>query len=101
MTSTQADVILNEQIEEMQRLTEAKESTGRRIEIVRDEMARTAKEVQRLGRDREREEARAKEVYEGREAGDTKVDEMCRWYVSVFIPPISMITPSHLSCVCA
>lgn len=38
--------------------------------------------MQRLSREREREEARAKEVREGREAGDTKVDEICNWCVS-------------------
>lgn len=36
-------------------------------------------QVKRLEREREREEARAKEVREGREEGDTKVDELCRW----------------------
>jgi hypothetical protein len=43
--------------------------------------ARSDMQVQRLERERDREEARAKEVQEGREAGDTKVDEMCRWSV--------------------
>jgi len=70
---------------------EAQTETGRQTDDVRDKMTRTAKEVshsrittsdvqvQRLERERDREEARAKEVQEGREAGDTKVDEMCRW----------------------
>lgn len=34
-----------------------------------------------MSRERDREEARAREVREGREAGDTKVDEMCNWSV--------------------
>lgn len=38
-------------------------------------------QVAKLEREREREEARAKEVREGREAGDTKLDELCHWYV--------------------
>lgn len=38
-------------------------------------------QVARLNNDRAREEARAKEVQEGREAGDTKVDDLCRWSV--------------------
>lgn len=71
---------------------EEQTETGRETDEVRERMTRTAKEVrrgvwetadvqvQRLERERDREEARAKEVQEGREAGDTKVDEMCRWY---------------------
>jgi hypothetical protein len=42
-------------------------------------LARTAKEVQRMGRERDREEARAREAREGAEKGDRGVDELCRW----------------------
>ncbi|KAK6902882.1 hypothetical protein L486_08378 [Kwoniella mangroviensis CBS 10435] len=82
MTTTQANETLDAQIVEMERLTDAISSTQSQTDIVREEIAKVAKEVQRLSRDKEREEARAKEVREGREAGDTKVDEICRWYSS-------------------
>ncbi|WVQ70141.1 uncharacterized protein L199_008366 [Kwoniella botswanensis] len=82
MTTTQANETLDAQIVEMERLTDAISSTQSQTDIAREEVAKVAKEVQRLSRDREREEARAKEVREGREAGDTKVDEICRWYSS-------------------
>ncbi|KAK1925016.1 hypothetical protein DB88DRAFT_487631 [Papiliotrema laurentii] len=79
MTITQAEEILDQQTEEMQRLTEEQEEATQSAEEARTKVARTAKDIQRLERERDREEARAKEVQEGREAGDTKVDEMCRW----------------------
>ncbi|WWC61172.1 uncharacterized protein I303_103752 [Kwoniella dejecticola CBS 10117] len=82
MTTTQANDTLDAQIVEMERLTDAISSAQVQTDSTREELARVAKEVQRLGREREREEARAKEVREGREAGDTKVDEICRWYSS-------------------
>ncbi|WVW83168.1 hypothetical protein I302_105186 [Kwoniella bestiolae CBS 10118] len=82
MTTAQANDTLDAQIVEMERLTDAISSTQSQTDTAREEVARVAKEVQRLSRDREREEARAKEVREGREAGDTKVDEICRWYSS-------------------
>ncbi|WRT67088.1 uncharacterized protein IL334_004054 [Kwoniella shivajii] len=82
MTTAQANDTLEAQIGEMERLTDAISSTQSETDTTREEVSRVAKEVQRLGRDREREEARAKEVREGREAGDTKVDEICRWYTS-------------------
>lgn len=45
-------------------------------------MSRTAKEVGRLGRERDRVEEKAKEVRrarEGEEKGEDKVGELCRW----------------------
>ncbi|KAK8870084.1 hypothetical protein IAR55_000654 [Kwoniella newhampshirensis] len=82
MTIAQANETLDAQILEMERLTDAIASTQSQADSTRDEVAKVAKELQRLSRDREREEARAKEVREGREAGDTKVDEICRWFTS-------------------
>ncbi|WWC69508.1 uncharacterized protein I206_103450 [Kwoniella pini CBS 10737] len=82
MTTAQANDTLDAQIVEMERVTDALSSTQTQIDSTREEVAKVAKEVQRLSREREREEARAKEVREGREAGDTKVDEICRWYSS-------------------
>ncbi|WWD15623.1 hypothetical protein CI109_100045 [Kwoniella shandongensis] len=82
MTIAQANETLDGQIVEMERLTDAIGSTQAQTDSTREEVARVAKELLRLGRDREREEARAKEVREGREAGDTKVDEICRWFTS-------------------
>ncbi|UOH81520.1 hypothetical protein LQV05_004191 [Cryptococcus neoformans] len=80
MTVNQANDTLDSQIVEIQQLTDEREATQAQIDQTREAVARTAKE--RLGRDREREEARAKEVREGREAGDTKVDDICRWLTS-------------------
>ncbi|WWC90102.1 uncharacterized protein L201_005035 [Kwoniella dendrophila CBS 6074] len=82
MTTSQANDTLDAQIVEMERLTDALSSTQSQTDTTREEVTKVAKEVQRLSREREREEARAKEVREGREAGDTKVDEICRWYSS-------------------
>jgi uncharacterized protein (UPF0335 family) len=48
MTTTQANDILDNQIEEMQRLTEAKEAATRDIDAVREELASTAKEVRHV-----------------------------------------------------
>ncbi|GFZ46197.1 hypothetical protein JCM24511_04444 [Saitozyma sp. JCM 24511] len=82
LTVPQANEILDQQINDIERLTEEISTTGKKVDVAREEVSRTAKEVQRLGREREREEARAKEVREGREAGDTKVDELCQWLSS-------------------
>ncbi|OCF36536.1 hypothetical protein I316_01786 [Kwoniella heveanensis BCC8398] len=82
MTTAEANEKLDNQIEEIQDLTDRISSTQSRADSTREEVAKVAKEVQRLSREREREEARAKEVREGREAGDTKVDEICRWLTS-------------------
>ena len=65
----------------MQDLQATLDANNARVEEVREQVSRTTKEVSKLAREREREEARAKEVREGREAGDGKVDELCRWYV--------------------
>ncbi|RXK36705.1 hypothetical protein M231_06012 [Tremella mesenterica] len=78
LTSSQAEKVLDEQVVEIQRLTEEISTTVVETDKAREEVTRLAKEVQRLGPQRDREEARAKEVREGREAGDTKVDEVCR-----------------------
>ncbi|WVF72244.1 hypothetical protein IAT40_007056 [Kwoniella sp. CBS 6097] len=82
MTTAQANDKLDNQIEEIQDLADRISSTQSQADSRGEEVAKVAKEVQRLGREREREEARAKEVREGREAGDTKVDEICRWLTS-------------------
>ncbi|WVQ78048.1 hypothetical protein IAT38_000129 [Cryptococcus sp. DSM 104549] len=82
MTIKQANETLDAQIDEIQELTDALGSTQTETDQTREEVAGLAKEVQRLSRDREREEARAREVREGREAGDTKVDDICRWLTS-------------------
>ncbi|WVQ98684.1 hypothetical protein IAU59_005815 [Kwoniella sp. CBS 9459] len=82
LTTAQANEKLDHQIEEIQDLTDRISTTQSQADSARDKVAKVAKEVQRLGREREREEGRAKEVREGREAGDTKVDEVCRWLTS-------------------
>jgi len=91
---------------EIEGLTEELSSTAENTEVTMEEVVRTRRgvstllpgsstgygplvpiaderlrQVAKLEREREREEARAKEVREGREAGDTKVDEMCNWCV--------------------
>jgi hypothetical protein len=45
MTTDEANDLLDNQITEIQALSEAKEETAQRIELVSDEMTRTAKEV--------------------------------------------------------
>ncbi|KIR58679.1 hypothetical protein I314_05518 [Cryptococcus bacillisporus CA1873] len=82
MTVNQANDTLDAQIVEIQQLTDEREATQAQIDQTSEIVARIAKELQRLSRDREREEARAREVREGREAGDTKVDDICRWLTS-------------------
>ncbi|KJE02173.1 hypothetical protein I311_04229 [Cryptococcus gattii NT-10] len=82
MTVNQANDTLDAQIVEIQQLTDEREATQAQIDQTSETVARIAKELQRLSRDREREEARAREVREGREAGDTKVDDICRWLTS-------------------
>ncbi|WVR05241.1 hypothetical protein IAU60_002253 [Kwoniella sp. DSM 27419] len=82
MTLTQATETYDAQVAQIQQLNDQMAATQSEQESASIELAKVAKEVQRLGREREREEARAKEVREGREAGDTKVDEICRWYTS-------------------
>ncbi|ODN84746.1 hypothetical protein L202_00625 [Cryptococcus amylolentus CBS 6039] len=97
MTISQATDTLDAQTVELGQLMDDKEAVQAEADRTRGEVARIAKDVswrrgvisatnpcqvQRLGRDREREEAKAKEVREGREAGDTKVDDICRWLSS-------------------
>jgi hypothetical protein len=65
----------------MIQMTADTDDAKKETEIVRSKAAKAAKDIQRLAKDREREEARAKEVREGREAGDTRVDDLCHWYV--------------------
>jgi hypothetical protein len=81
ITTDQAEQILDAQIFEMQTLEEEKKAASAEVDVVREELTRTAKEVQRMGRERDREEARAKEAREGAEKGDRGVDELCRWSV--------------------
>lgn len=63
-------------MQDLQQTVDDNTASGERM---REAVSRTTKEVSKLSREREREEARAKEVREGREAGDGKVDELCRW----------------------
>ncbi|KAK4684696.1 hypothetical protein P7C73_g5473, partial [Tremellales sp. Uapishka_1] len=82
LTFDQANEVLEQQVNEIQTLCDAIDSQGERVKAVEYHLTRTVKEVHSLGKEREREEARAKEVKQGREQGDTKVDESCRWYTS-------------------
>ncbi|KAL7422301.1 hypothetical protein Q5752_002947 [Cryptotrichosporon argae] len=82
LTTDRANEVLEQQTAEIERLTEASGVQGARVDALRDDVGRTHKENGRLAREREREEARAREVREGREAGDTRVDELCGWYTS-------------------
>lgn len=79
MTIPQAEALVEQYEQEMIEQTTEAEEAKEEIEVVRAKASRAAKDVQRLAKDREREEARAKEVREGREAGDTRVDELCHW----------------------
>jgi hypothetical protein len=82
MTSQQAQALVEQYEGEMIESTENAEQAKVELEVVGGQVKRAAKDVQRLAKDREREEARAREVREGREEGDTRVDELCHWYVS-------------------
>jgi hypothetical protein len=55
------------------------DTAKKEIEVIKGEIGKGGKEVVKLGKEREKEEARAREVREGREAGDTRVDELCHW----------------------
>lgn len=80
MTTSQAEETLDAQIVEMQNLDDVVKNLNREVDITRDEVAIIAKEVQRLGREKDREEAKAKESRESREKGEVNgVDELCRW----------------------
>lgn len=79
MTVDEANAKLDAQTDELEQLTEAIGATGRRTDELRDQVARTAKEVLRLARDREREEVRAAQVARGRENGGTRVHDLCGW----------------------
>jgi chromosome segregation ATPase len=83
MTITQAEVLVEQYEKEMIDSTTEADEAKEEIEAVRVKAARAAKDVQRLAKDREREEARAREVREGREEGDTRVDELCHWSVYI------------------
>ena len=91
MTIDQANAVLDQQTEEMQVLMEKQGETALKRENAREMVSKTAKDVLRLERECEREEARAKEVQDGREAGDTKLDEMCRWWVRL----VAVLTGSY------
>jgi hypothetical protein len=58
----------------MQNMAEDQKAVSSQVEAASAELARTAKEVQRMGRERDREEARAREAREGAEKGDRGVD---------------------------
>lgn len=79
MTVRQAEARSDQQIMELEELTEQCDRADDELRVVEHGVKSTAKENMRLVKDREREEARAKEVREGREAGDTRVDEICHW----------------------
>ncbi|ORX39846.1 hypothetical protein BD324DRAFT_615220 [Kockovaella imperatae] len=82
VTIAQAQDILEQQTEEMQKLITDTEEANKKRDEVREQVSSASKDLQRLMKDKEREEARALEVQSGREAGDTKVDEQCRWLMS-------------------
>lgn len=79
MTPEEANIKLEQQDVEITELTAQSKEAGEELEMVQKEIKRVARENVRLGKDEEREEARAREVREGREAGDTRVDEVCHW----------------------
>lgn len=79
MTTNQAMSLVEQYEEEMIQSTTDGDEAKADLELVRGRIARSAKDVQRLAKDREREEARAKEVREGREEGEGRVDELCHW----------------------
>jgi len=79
MTTIQAQNLVEQYEGEMIQSTTDADEAKKEVEVVRSKISRAGKDVQRLAKDREREEARAKEVREGREEGDTRVDELCHW----------------------
>ena len=79
MTEEEASIRAEQQITDLEELTAQSRRADIELEIVQKEIKRLAKENGRLVKDEEREEARAREVREGREAGDTRVDEICHW----------------------
>jgi seryl-tRNA synthetase len=83
MTEEEAALRAEQQIADLEELTDQSSRADTELEVVQREIKRLGKENVRLGKDEEREEARAREVREGREAGDTRVDEICHWYVSL------------------
>lgn len=91
MTVRQAEARSDEQIMELEEMTERCDRAESELKVVEHGVKSTAKENMRLAKDREREEARAKEVREGREAGDTRVDEICHWYVRSRTISISVV----------
>lgn len=85
MTEDEAATRADQQIANLQELTDESTRADIELEVVQREIKRLGRENVRLGKDEEREEARAREVREGREAGDTRVDEVCHWYVHVHV----------------
>jgi chromosome segregation ATPase len=83
MTIPQAETLVEQYEKEMIDSTTEADEAKEEIEVVRVKATKAAKDVQRLAKDREREEARAREVREGREDGDTRVDELCHWSVYI------------------
>lgn len=72
---------LDEQEQEFERLTEATMAAKAETDALRAEVAQAAKEAMQLGKEREREQARADEVRRSRaaEGTGTRVHELCRW----------------------
>jgi hypothetical protein len=77
-------------------MTADTDDAKKETEIVRSKAAKAAKDIQRLAKDREREEARAKEVREGREAGDTRacwVSRQLRQFLKRLFSSNTIISP--------
>ncbi|KAJ9118301.1 hypothetical protein QFC22_004212 [Naganishia vaughanmartiniae] len=74
-----AEKLLAEQDEYITELTTTNYELTEEMDKTGAEVNRAAKEVASSSREKERQEALAKEARAGREKGDGKVDELCSW----------------------
>lgn len=80
ITVSAAEKLLAEQDEYITELTTNTYELTEETDKTSDEVNRAAKQVASSSREKERQEALAKEARAGREKGDGKVDELCSWY---------------------
>ncbi|KAJ9093474.1 hypothetical protein QFC19_008333 [Naganishia cerealis] len=82
ITVSGAEKLLAEQDEYISDLTTTNYELTEEMDKTGDEVNRVAKEVASSSREKERQEALAREARAGREKGDGKVDELCSWFTS-------------------
>ncbi|KAJ9126457.1 hypothetical protein QFC24_002200 [Naganishia onofrii] len=79
ITVSGAEKLLAEQDEYITELTTTNYELTEEMDKIGTEVNRAAKEVASSSREKERQEALAREARAGREKGDGKVDELCSW----------------------